>query len=141
MSSPYGMQHLKNQYCSNCNRKKLEDRVLVRLPGPAEKAAQRLRRLLERLFREEMSGLDRMAFNILTPRTPNREWSANVGIPGIECSLSTPECQYRTRYTSSCRPIRFVVLAVERRGGSILFADGVYMDGISKSLDVSCAHL
>jgi hypothetical protein len=27
MSSPYGMQHLKNQYCSNCNRKKLEDRV------------------------------------------------------------------------------------------------------------------
>ena len=27
MSSPYGMQHLKNQYCSNCKRKKLEDRV------------------------------------------------------------------------------------------------------------------
>src|SRR5262245_36404751 len=88
-----------------------------------------------------MSGLDRMAFNILTPRTPNREWSANVGIPGIECSLSTPECQYRTRYTSSCRPIRFVVLAVERRGGSILFADGVYMDGISKSFDVRCANV
>src|SRR5437764_7805312 len=27
MSGPYGMQHLKNQYCSNCKRKKLEDRV------------------------------------------------------------------------------------------------------------------
>ena len=27
MSGPYGMQHLKNQCCSNCKRKKLEDRV------------------------------------------------------------------------------------------------------------------
>jgi hypothetical protein len=27
MSGLYGMQHLKNQYCSNCKRKKLEDRV------------------------------------------------------------------------------------------------------------------
>ena len=27
MSGPYGMQYLKNQYCSNCKRKKLEDRV------------------------------------------------------------------------------------------------------------------
>src|SRR5713101_2582517 len=29
MSGPYGMQHLKNQYCSNCKRKKLEDRVFM----------------------------------------------------------------------------------------------------------------
>jgi len=28
MSGPYGMQHLKNQCCSNCKRKKLEDRDL-----------------------------------------------------------------------------------------------------------------
>jgi hypothetical protein len=28
MSGPYGMQHLKNQCCSNCKRKKLEDRVV-----------------------------------------------------------------------------------------------------------------
>ena len=28
MSGPYGMQYLKNQYCSNCKRKKLEDRVI-----------------------------------------------------------------------------------------------------------------
>src|SRR5215831_15822734 len=27
MSGPHEMQHLKNQYCSNCKRKKLEDRV------------------------------------------------------------------------------------------------------------------
>jgi hypothetical protein len=34
MSGLYGMQHLKNQYCSNCKRKKLEDRVLVRKSDP-----------------------------------------------------------------------------------------------------------
>jgi len=42
MSGPYGMQHLKNQYCSNCKRKKLEDRVkgiftpLPHLASPAD---------------------------------------------------------------------------------------------------------
>lgn len=32
MSGPYGMQHLKNQYCSNCKRKKLEDRGHSKIP-------------------------------------------------------------------------------------------------------------
>jgi putative DNA primase/helicase len=31
MSDPHEMQHLKNQYCSNCKRKKLEDRVYGKL--------------------------------------------------------------------------------------------------------------
>ena len=63
------------------------------LPGATEKAAQRLRRLFERLFRKEVSGLDRMTFNILAPGTPNGERSAIVDIPSIKCSFSTPECQ------------------------------------------------
>src|SRR5262249_6788635 len=115
--------------------------LTLRFPGPAEKAAPCLRRLLERLFRKEMSGLDRMALNILAPLMPNGEWSASVEIPGIKCSSSTPQRQYRRSYTPSYRPIGFVVLAIEGRGGSILLADGVDVHGISKSLDIRCAHL
>jgi hypothetical protein len=52
MSGPYGMQHLKNQYCSNCKRKKLEDRVKM-LPEKPEPI------LLAKIF-NQVAGLGRI---------------------------------------------------------------------------------
>src|SRR5262245_27202733 len=42
MNGPYGIQRLKNQCCSNCKRKKLEDRVIRIRPGGARRAVSGL---------------------------------------------------------------------------------------------------
>ena len=83
-----------------------------------------------------MTGIEGATLNTIAPLPPQRYRSARLDIPGIDRSLGAPKRENRTGDTPPARTIRFVMLAIDGRGGSILLADGMYVDRIPKSLNI-----
>jgi len=88
-----------------------------------------------------MAGIEWVASNIVTPRSPKRDWSGRLGIPGTKRPLSTPERQERAGYAPPGRTVRLIVLGVESCGSSIFLTNSVCVGGIAKSLDIGRTHL
>jgi hypothetical protein len=99
----------------------------------AEEAAQSVGGLLRDFFREEVSGVERTSLNyLIAPRLPDRDRSRLLDVPGPHCSAGAPEHEERARYSERARAIRLIMLTVESRSRSILFADGVCVVPLSK---------
>ena len=88
------------------------------------------------LFQEKVAGAERMSSNIIAPGSPERDWPALLDVPGIERSFGAPQDQERTDYATLVREIRFVVLAINGRGGSILLTGGVCVGRVRTALGV-----
>jgi hypothetical protein len=93
------------------------------------------------LFREKVAGFERVPSNIVAPRSPERDWSPRLDIPGVECPSSAPECQEGAGEAPPAPGVRLVMLAIKGCGRSIFLTDRMGVGGIPKSLDIGCAHL
>src|SRR5262249_59012617 len=70
--------------------------IVVRLPPSArvsgEEALQSFGGMFGSLFRKEMAGIERVAFNIVAPGLPKCDWPAGLCIPRIQWPVSAPQC-------------------------------------------------
>jgi hypothetical protein len=57
-----------------------------------EEAVQSFGRVFGSPFREKMARIERVAWNIVAPSLPKRDWSSGLCIPRIKCPVSAPEC-------------------------------------------------
>jgi hypothetical protein len=82
----------------------------------------------------------RFALHVLRVFAPERERTAVRGIPAVHRAAGAPESEQRASDLVAARAIRQVVLAVQSRGGPVLFADGAGMLGITQGSDVGIAR-
>jgi hypothetical protein len=53
----------------------------------AKKAPQSVGRLLRSFFREKVSGIERVALNVIAPGLPESDGTGVLGVPRAKCAL------------------------------------------------------
>src|SRR5262245_21546014 len=91
----------------------------------AEEVAEGLGRHLGCAFRKEMTSRQGSALNVVGPTTPERKRSTLRPIPGVERAPCTPQHQNRAANATAACAIRLIMGAVDRCGGTVVFANGV----------------
>jgi hypothetical protein len=103
----------------------------------AKEATQKFCGQRRHLLWEKMSGIDRLALDdISAPSLPQGYRSTCLLIPSVERTSGAPERKEWTGDTSSYCTIVIVVLTIDGRGGSILFAYSVNNSVVTYSLNV-----
>jgi hypothetical protein len=106
----------------------------------AKKPRQSVGRLLRGFFREKVSGIERVALNVIAPVPPESDGTGVVGVPRAKCALSAPHREKRADDATRVQAVRLVVFAVNRRGGPILLTNCRRMRTLSNCRDICVTH-
>jgi hypothetical protein len=92
----------------------------------AEEAVQSVSSLIRDFLWEKVSGTERVSLNnLIAPSLPKRNWSRLLNVPSTQRPVGAPEDQDRARDSTPADTVRLVMLAVEGRRCSIVFADSI----------------
>jgi hypothetical protein len=109
--------------------------------GGAEELGQSLSSSFGSLFGEKVTGTEGISLNLISPVLPERDRPPFLDVPSIKRSLSAPQSEEATDYSAPAHAIRFVMFAVDGRGGPILLADSMSMSWIAKRLHIGRSDL